>query len=63
MKRIYACLAIVAVLLAAAFYSSWRVQRFAVDISADIEEAIQAIRQQDLPAARQAIARGRRTLR
>ena len=29
MKRIYACLCIVAVLLGIAFYSSWRVQKFA----------------------------------
>lgn len=33
MKRIYACLCIVAVLLGVAFYSSWRVQKFAEDIS------------------------------
>lgn len=29
MKRIYACIAIVAVLLGVAFYSSWKVQSFA----------------------------------
>ena len=33
MKRIYACFAIVAALLATAFYSSFQVQRFADDIS------------------------------
>lgn len=33
MKRIYACLGIVAALLAVAFYSSFRVQMFAEDIS------------------------------
>ena len=37
MKRIYACLCIVAVLLGVAFYSSWRVQKFAEDISDDID--------------------------
>ena len=35
MKRIYACIAIVAVLLSVAFYSSWKVQSFADVISAD----------------------------
>ena len=48
MKRIYACFAIVAALLATAFYSSFQVQRF----------AIEAIRNSDLPTARQALARG-----
>ena len=37
MKRIYACLGIVAALLAVAFYSSFRVQMFAEDISGDID--------------------------
>ena len=40
MKRIYACLCIVAVLLGVAFYSSWRVQKFAEDISDDIDDAM-----------------------
>ena len=44
MKRIYACLCIVAVLLGVAFYSSWRVQKFAEDISDDIDDAMEAIR-------------------
>ena len=58
MKRIYACFAIVAALLATAFYSSFQVQRFADDISADLDCAIEAIRNSDLPTARQALARG-----
>ena len=58
MKRIYACFAIVAALLATAFYSSFQVQRFADDISADLDCAIEAIRTSDLPSARQALARG-----
>ena len=58
MKRLYACLGIVAVLLAIAFYSSWRVQRFAEDISDDIDDAIEAIRDEDFPAARQALSEG-----
>ena len=51
MKRIYACLCIVAVLLGVAFYSSWRVQKFAEDISDDIDDAMEAIRDEDLPSA------------
>ena len=43
MKRIYACLCIVAVLLSIAFYSSWRVQKFAEDISDDIDDAVEAL--------------------
>ena len=39
MKRIYVCIGIVVLLLAAAFYSSFRVQQFAEDISDDIEGA------------------------
>ena len=58
MKRIYACLCIVAVLLSIAFYSSWRVQKFAEDISDDIDNAVEALRDEDLPAARQALAEG-----
>lgn len=58
MKRLYACLGIVAVLLAIAFYSSWKVQWFAEDISDDIDDAIEAIRNEDFPAARQALADG-----
>ena len=52
MKRIYACIAIVAVLLGVAFYSSWKVQSFADVISAE------AIRNADHLAARQALADG-----
>ena len=58
MKRIYACLCIVAVLLSIAFYSSWRVQKFAQNISDDIDDAVEALRDEDLPAARQALAEG-----
>ena len=58
MRRIYACIAIVAVLLMAAFYSSWKVQHFAEEIFSDLDCAIEAIRNSDLPTARQALARG-----
>ena len=50
MKRIYACIAIVAVLLSVAFYSSWKVQSFADVISADLDTAAEAIRNADYPA-------------
>ena len=58
MKRIYACLAIVAVLLAVAFYSSWKVQRFAKDISDDIDTAMEAVRDEETASARKALAEG-----
>ena len=58
MKRIYACIAIVAALLTVSFYSSFRVQAFAEDISADLDTAIEAVRQQNLPTARQALREG-----
>ena len=58
MKRIYACLAIVAVLLAVAFYSSWKVQRFAKDISDDIDTAMEAVRDEEFSSARKALAAG-----
>mgnify|MGYP000712540695 CR=1 FL=1 len=45
-------------LLAAAFYSSFRVQQFAEDISDDIDTAMEDIRNSDLTGARQALAEG-----
>ena len=56
MKRIYVCIGIVVLLLAAAFYSSFRVQQFAEDISDDIDTAMEDIRNSDLTGARQALA-------
>ena len=58
MRRIYLCLLITAVLLTTAFYSSFRVERFAQEISQEISLAMDAIRSDDLPAARQALAKG-----
>lgn len=58
MKRIYACLCIVAALFGIAYYSSWRVERFARDISGDLDCAVQAIRAEDYTAARKALADG-----
>ena len=58
MKRIYACILIVAALLAVSLYSSGRVQGFAQDISADLDCALEAVRQKDFSTARQALAEG-----
>ena len=60
MKRIYACLVMVAALLVIAFYSSYRVQKFADDISDDLDTAMEAIRDEDYTAARQTLAEGAR---
>ena len=56
MKRIYACFAIVAILLAAAFFSSWQVQQFAREISEDLDCAVAAIRDNNPAAARKELA-------
>ena len=58
MKRIYACMAIVAALLCIAFYSSWKVQKFADSISEDLDAAVEGIRSSDISSARQALAEG-----
>ena len=58
MKRIYACILIVAALLGVSLYSSGRVQGFAQDISADLDCALEAVRQKDFATARQALAEG-----
>lgn len=58
MKRIYACIAIVAALLCIAFYSSFQVQKFADSISEDLHFAIEAIRNEDAASARQALTEG-----
>ena len=58
MKRIYACIVIVAALLAVSFYSSFQVQKFADAISVQLDTAIDAIRTGDYPTARQALADG-----
>ena len=58
MKRIYACILIVAALLGVSLYSSGRVQGFAQDISADLDCALETVRQKDFATARQALAEG-----
>ena len=63
MKRIYVCIGIVVLLLAAAFYSSFRVQQFAEDISEDIDTAMENIRNSDLTGARPGTGRRSRALR
>ena len=57
MKRIYACILIVAALLGVSLYSSGRVQGFAQDISADLDCALEAVRLKDFPTARQEAAK------
>lgn len=63
MKRIYACILIVAALLAVSLYSSGRVQGFAQDISADLDCALEAVRQKDVSTARASACRGCRAVR
>ncbi len=58
MKRIYACLVITALLLAVAFYSSFRVQVFAAQISEDLDCAAEAIRDDNYTAARRSLSAG-----
>lgn len=58
MRRIYACLVMVAALLTMAFYSSYRVQKFAEEISDDLDRAMDAIREENFTDARQSIADG-----
>lgn len=58
MKRIYACIAIVAALLGLACYSSFQVRCFADEIGAGLDQAVQAVCQADYSAARQTILAG-----
>lgn len=58
MKRIYACIAIVAVLLCVSFYSSFQVQKFADAVSEDLDTAVTSIRSSNIPSARQALSDG-----
>lgn len=58
MRRIYACITIVAVLLALAYYSSFQVRHFADEIGAGLDYAVQAVCQGDLPSAQRCILAG-----
>ncbi len=58
MKRIYLCLLLTAAIVLLTAYGSGRVQSFAADISAYVDTAVEAIRQEDLPAARRAALAG-----
>ena len=60
MRRIYACLVMVAALLVIAVYSSCRVQKFADDLSDALDAAMEAIRDEDYPTARRSLAEGAR---
>lgn len=58
MKRIYACIVIVAALLCVSFYSSFQVQKFADAVSDDLGTAVAAIRSRNIPSARRALSDG-----
>ena len=58
MKRIYACIVIVAALLCVSFYSSFQVQKFADAVSDDLDTAVAAIRSRNIPSARRALSDG-----
>lgn len=58
MKRIYACIAIVAALLGLSYYSSFQVRRFADEMGSGLDSAIQAVYQADYPTAQQVILSG-----
>ena len=60
MRRIYACLVMVAALLVIAVYSSCRVQKFADDLSCALDTAMEAIRDEDYATARRSLAEGAR---
>ena len=60
MRRIYACLVMVAALLVIAVYSSCRVQKFADDLSRALDAAMEAIRDEDYTTARRSLAEGAR---
>ena len=55
MKRIRLCLALVAGILLLTAYSTWRVRSFAQELTARLETAVEALHQDDLPAAQQAV--------
>ena len=58
MKRIWLCLALVAGILLLTGYSTGRVRAFAGQLSAQLETAVDALHDDDLPAAHQAVLRG-----
>lgn len=58
MKRIWLCLAIVAGILLLTGYSTHRVRRFADELTVQLDTATEALHDDDLPAAHQAILQG-----
>ena len=60
MKRIWVCLALMAGILLLTGYSTRRVRLFADQLSFQLETAAEALHQDDVPTARQAIRQGAR---
>jgi len=58
MKRFYAGAIVALALAALAFYSSWRVERFAREISASLADAAEAVLSEDYAAARESLITG-----
>ena len=58
MKRIWLCLALVAGILLLTGYSTGRVRGFAGELTAQLDTAVEALHDDDLPAAHQAILKG-----
>ncbi len=58
MRRIYACLAILTVIVLLAAFSTARVHRFTEEMNQTVEQAEQALEQNDYPAALQAMEEG-----
>ncbi len=58
MRRIYACIAIVAVLLVAAFTAAGKYSTLPRRFFSDIDTAMEAIRDEDFITARKALAHG-----
>ena len=58
MKRICLCLSLVAGILLLTGYSTGRVRGFAGELTAQLDTAVEALHDDDLPAAHQAILKG-----
>lgn len=58
MRRIYACIAIVAAVIFLAYYNTSQIHKFVHEISGVLYEAEQAIEQEDYPAALRVMRHG-----
>lgn len=58
MKRIWLCLGIAGAILLLTGYSTYQVRTFADEVTAQLDTAVQALEQNDLPRAHQAILEG-----